>query len=308
MNKLLVILFIGVNLTLNAQQDAIYSQYSFNPLAINPAYAGTRNSFSAVLLHRSQWVGIDGAPTTQTLSVHSPTNKSNLAFGFNMAYDRIGPSTTLNAAFSTAYHLKFKKSKLSLALRAGLYSATLDKNKLQFQDNNDVFNEGGVYSSAVPSFDFGAYYYKAKFYVGLSLTHLTQHEFDFYDQIDLNGGSTDYFLRTHVFLNSGYVFEVNKNVVFKPSLLLKVTEGALPNLDLSFNVLFYKKIWVGLSFRNKSSVNFMTEINITDYMRIGYAYDYSVNKLSNYNKGSHEIFIGFDFDLKSKKVVSPRYL
>lgn len=308
MNKILIILFIGLNLTVNAQQDAIYSQYSFNPLAINPAYAGTRSSISAVLLHRSQWVGIDGAPTTQTLAIHSPVNNSNLAFGFNMAYDRIGPSKNLNAGLTAAYHLKFKKSKLSLALRAGFYNSVLDKNKLEFQNTTDIFNEGGVYSSTVPSFDFGAYYYKTKFYVGLSITHLTQHEFNFYEEVFVSGGSTDYFLRTHVFLNAGYVFEVSNNFVFKPSILLKTTEGALPNLDLSFNAMFYKKFWLGISFRNKSSVNFMTELNITDFLRMGYAYDLSINKLSNYNKGSHEIFIGFDFNIKSKKVVSPRYL
>lgn len=292
----------------NAQQDAIYSQYSFNPLAINPAYAGTRSSFSAVLLHRSQWVGIEGAPTTQSLAVHSPVNKSKLAFGFNMAYDKIGPSKNLNAAFTTAYHLKFKKSKLSMALRAGFYNSVLDKNKLEFQNTADIFNEGGVYTSTVPSFDFGLYYYKTKFYIGLSFTHISKHKFNFYEELFLNGGTSDYFLRTHVFLNTGYVFEVSDNFVFKPSLLFKSTEGALPNLDLSFNAMFYKKFWLGISFRNKSSVNFMTEFNITDFLRMGYAYDLSVNKLSNYNKGSHEIFIGFDFNLKSKKIVSPRYL
>ncbi len=308
MNRLLIIIFIGLCLSTHAQQDAIYSQYSFNPLAINPAYAGTRSSISAVLLHRSQWVGIDGAPTTQTIAIHSPVNKSKLAFGFNMAYDRIGPSKNLNAAFTTAYHIKFKKSKLSLGLRAGFYNSVLDKNKLEFQNSTDIFNEGGVVSSTVPSFDFGMYYYKTKFYIGFSITHLSRHEFSFYESLSMNGGASDYFLRTHAFLNVGYVFEVNDNFVFKPSLLLKNSEGAPPNLDLSFNAMFYKKFWLGVSFRNRSSVNFMTEFNITDFLRLGYAYDLSINKLSNYNKGSHEIFIGFDFNLKSKKVVSPRYL
>ena len=297
-----------MSLPLTAQQDAIYSQYSFNPLIINPAYAGTRNSFSAVLLNRSQWVGINGAPTTQSFSVHSPVNHTKLAFGFNMSYDQLGPSKNLNAAFSAAYHLKFKKSKLSIAIRGGVFNSVLDKNKLTFKNDKDVFNEGGTISSTVPSFDFGMYYFKSKFFFGLAITHLTKHKFEFFDNIASNGGSTDYFLRTHLFLNGGYVFEINNNFVFKPTFLLKMTEGALLNLDLGFNVLFYKKIWLGISFRNKSSVNFMTEINITDYLRVGYAYDLSINKLSKYNKGSHEIFLGFDFTIKSKKIVSPRYL
>ncbi len=289
-----------------AQQDAIFSQYTFNPLAINPAYAGSRSSFSAVLLHRSQWVGIDGAPNTQTLAVHSPVNKTNLAAGLNLYYDRIGPSSNLNIGFTGAYHLQLKKSKLSFGIRGGIYNSTLDKNQLSFKDQTDIFSENGTVTSTVPSFDFGMYYYKTKFYVGLSMSHINRNKFSFYDNI--LSDNTTYSLRTHVFLNMGYVFEVSDNVVFKPSFLLKATEGAYGNLDLSFNFMFYKKFWLGLSFRNRSSVNFMTEWNITDYLRIGYAYDLSVNKLALYNKGSHEIFIGFDFNLKSKKVVSPRYL
>jgi type IX secretion system PorP/SprF family membrane protein len=309
MNKhLILIAILFINLCSFGQQDAIYSQYSFNPLVINPAYAGSRNSISAVLLHRSQWVGISDAPRTQTLAIHSPTNKSKLAFGFNMAYDVIGPVNNLNAGFSTAYHLEFKKSKLSLALRAGFYNTTLNKNKLTFLDNSDLFNEGGVVTTTVPSFDFGAYYYKTRFYLGLSINHLTQHGFKFYENVTLNTGELNYELKTHAFLSGGYVFDINKNLMFKPSFLLKGTRGAAANLDLSFNALFYKKIWLGISFRNKSSVNFMTEINITDYLRLGYAYDLSINKLSQFNNGSHEIFIGFDFNLKSKKIVSPRYL
>jgi type IX secretion system PorP/SprF family membrane protein len=275
---------------------------------INPAYAGSRNSISAVLLHRSQWVGLKDAPRTETFAIHSPTNKSKFAFGFNMAYDAIGPTKNLNAGFSTAYHLKFRKSKLSLALRAGFYNSNLDKNKLTFQNSTDLFNEGGVVSSTVPSFDFGAYYYKTKFYLGLSINHITQHGFSFFENVSGNSGDLNYELRTHAFISGGYVFDLKKNFMFKPSFLFKASPGALPNMDLSFNALFYKRFWLGVSFRNKSSVNFMTEFNLTDFFRIGYAYDVIVNKLSQYNKGSHEIFIGFDFSLKSNKILSPRYL
>jgi len=308
MKKLYVFIFISLSFISRAQQDAIYSQYNFNPLAINPAYAGSRSSFSAVLLHRSQWVNIDGAPTTQTLAVHSPVNKTNLAAGLNLYYDRIGPSTNLNVGFTGAYHLKLKKSKLSFAIRGGVYQSTLDKNQLKFKDQSDIFNEQGTVTSAVPTFDFGMYYYSSKYFLGLAFNHLNNASFDFFDNISNSGASTDYKLATHIFISGGYVFDVSDKFIFKPTFLLKSTEAAPANLDLSFNFMFYKKFWLGVSFRNKSSVNFMTEWNITDYLRIGYAYDLSVNKLSKYNRGSHELFIGFDFNIKSKKVVSPRYL
>lgn len=308
MKKFYIYLFLSLNFVGNAQQDAIYSQYTFNPLAINPAYAGSRSSFSAVLLHRSQWVGIDGAPTTQTLAVHSPVNKTNLAAGLNLYYDRVGPTSNLNLSFTGAYHLKLKKSKLAFAIRGGIYQSTLDKDQLKFKDQTDIFNEQGIVQNIVPTFDFGMYYYKTKFFLGLSITHLNNAKFDFFENISNDGAFTDYRLRTHLFLTGGYVFEISDKFLFKPTFLFKSTEGAPANLDLSFNFMFYKKFWLGISFRNKSSVNFMTEWNITDYLRIGYAYDLSVNKLTKYNRGSHEIFIGFDFNIKSKKVVSPRYL
>jgi type IX secretion system PorP/SprF family membrane protein len=307
MRKLYIFLFLGLSFIGRAQQDAIYSQYTFNPLAINPAYAGSRSSFSAVLLHRSQWVGFDGAPNTQTLAVHSPVNNTNLAAGLNLYYDKVGPSSNLNVAFTGAYHLKLKKSKLSFAIRGGLYQSTLDKNQLIFKDQTDIFSQQGTVTSAVPTFDFGMYYYKTKFFLGLAINHLNNAKFSFFDNLN-NGASNDYKLKTHVFFNGGYVFDVSDKFIFKPTFLLKSTEGAPANLDLSFYFMFYKKFWLGISFRNKSSVNFMTEWNITDYLRIGYAYDLSVNKLTKYNRGSHEIFIGFDFNIKSKKVVSPRYL
>jgi len=308
MRKFFLYVFIGFSCIGNAQQDAIYSQYNFNPLAINPAYAGSRSSFSAVLLHRSQWLGFDGAPTTQTLAVHSPVNKTNLAAGLNVYYDRIGPSTNLNVAFTGAYHLKLKKSKLSFAIRGGAYQSTLDKNLLTFKDQTDIFNENGTVTSTVPSFDFGVYYYKTKFFLGLAITHLNNAKFSFFENINSIGATQNYKLTTHIFITGGYVFEVSEKFIFKPTFLLKKAEGAPGNLDLSFNFMFYKKFWLGVSFRNNTSVNFMTEWNITDYLRIGYAYDLSVNKLSKYNRGSHELFIGFDFNVKSKKVVSPRYL
>jgi len=307
MKKYIFLVFIGISFGSLAQQDPIFSQYAFNPLVINPAYAGSRNSFSTVLLHRSQWVGIDGAPTTQTFSFHSPLNKSNLALGFTYINDKLGPTRNSTAALSVAYHLKFRKSKLAFGLRAGLFSATYDFNMLNFKEANDNYDVGGAIRRTIPSFDFGVYYYKAKFYAGISATHMNSTEMNFFD-FGNDGGNFSYYLHTHIFLTSGYVFELNDKVIFKPSILLKFVHATLPNTDLAFNFMFYKKFWLGLSFRNRSSVNFLTEWNITDYLRMGYAYDFNINQLNTYSRGSHELFLGFDFNIKSKKNVSPRYL
>ena len=303
LKHILGLLILSASLNGIAQQDAIYSQYMFNPFAINPAYAGTRNSMSSVILHRSQWVGIDGAPVTQTATLHAPVNKYNIAWGINLAHDKLGPTRNISGGLTGAYHVKFKESKLSFGLRAGFYNSIINKNVLNFKEDGDVFDVGGVSSATVPSFDFGIYYYKTKFFVGLSATHLWSAHFNYKD---LPGNNM--YLRTHTMLNVGYVFEFNQKFVLKPSIFIKSTSTAPANVDINVSALFYKKIWLGISFRNRSSVNFLLDMNVTDYLRMGYAYDVLINQLSQYSKGTHEVFVGFDFDLKKSQTISPRYL
>lgn len=306
MKKAFLFLLIVIAGHSYGQQDAIYSQYMFNPFAINPAYAGSRNSYSAVLLHRSQWVGMPGAPSTQSFAVHAPAAKSGIAWGINFAHDQIGPSRNIVAAATGAYIIKFDKSKLAFGLRAGIYNTVLDRSKLNFKEDFDQLDIGGKEGAMVPSFDFGAYYYKTKFFVGLAINHLTKHTFNFNDYPDTT--VTNMVLRRHIMINAGYVWEIKRNFVLKPSAMLKAVPGAPVNLDLNVSALFYKRFWLGLGLRNQSSIVLMTDINITDYMRVGYAYDINYNKLGGYNKGSHEVFLGFDFNLKNTQTISPRYL
>ncbi|UKN02366.1 type IX secretion system membrane protein PorP/SprF [Paracrocinitomix mangrovi] len=288
------------------QQDALYSQYMFNPFAINPAYAGTRNSYSMVLLHRSQWVGMPGAPSTQSFAMHAPVTKYGLVWGVNFAHDQIGPSNNIIAAGTAGYQVKFKHSKLNFALRAGFYNSVLNRNLLNFKEDNDQLDVGGKVSAMVPSFDFGVYYYKKKFFVGGAINHLTKHQFNFDGYAD--SVTTNFTLRRHFILNAGYVWEWKKNFILKPTILFKSVIGAPVNLDVNISALIYKRIWLGISARNTSSIVFMTDINITDFMRVGYAFDLNYSKIGAYTKGSHEIFLGFDFNLKDKQTISPRYL
>jgi len=304
-----IVLFIWIvfNAGLSlAQQDALFSQYSYNQFVLNPAYAGSRNSFSGIVFHRSQWVGIKDAPSVESFSLHSPINKTSLAYGINVSSERIGPSTNSAAALSLAYHIKFKNARLSFALRGGVYHAIFDKNLLTFKETNDVFNVGGRESALIPNFDFGTYFYSKRFFIGGSITHLTNEKLEFSGYPSAN----KLFIKPHIYLHSGYVFDLGQSLKLKPTFLLKLTESSMPNVDVGFNFLFYEKFWLGASVRNTSSINFLSEWNITDYFRIGYAYDYSINKLVEYTTGSHEVFIGFDFTIsnKTKKMVSPRYL
>lgn len=306
MKKVLLFILIVFSCGSYAQQDAIYSQYMFNPFAINPAYAGSRSSYSAVLLHRSQWVGFPGAPMTQSFALHAPAGKSGLAWGINFAFDQIGPSKNVIAGATGAYILKFKESKLAFGLRGGIYNTIFNRELLEFKEQGDQMDIGGKESAIVPSFDFGTYYYMTKFYVGFSVNHLTRHQFKFKDFPDTV--LTNMALRQHFMLNSGYVWELKRNFILKPSFLIKYVPGAPLNVDVNLSALIYKRVWAGLSFRNNTNIVFLVDVNVTDFMRIGYAYDWNYDKLGSFNGGSHEVFLGFDFSLKNRQTISPRYL
>lgn len=297
----LIVLSAGLSF---GQQDALYSQYMFNPFSINPAYAGSRRSISTVLLHRSQWVGIDGAPSTQTFSIHSKIKETGLAWGLNLAHDQIGPSRNLWGALTGGYHVKMKTGYLSFAIRGGVYNSILNRSLLTFDNESDQFNVTGKESALVPSFDVGAYYYSNKMYAGLSVNHVTKHNFNFSDF----PSSAEIFLRQHFMFNVGGVFEINRNFVLKPSAMLRYAAGAPLSADLNISALVHKFWWIGMSFRNLNSLVFLTEFNITDYLRMGYSFDLSLNELRTYNNGSHEIFIGFDFTTGKNENISPRYL
>ncbi len=304
MKKLIVLVISFFSFSGFAQQDAIYNQYLFNPFAINPAYAGSREAINTTLISRSQWVGLDGAPNTQTLGLSSPANQKNLAWGVNLLRDKLGPTNNLFAAGTIAYRLHLNQGTLNFGLRGGIYNSVFDNGILNFREENDILDDNVRTSSVVPTFDFGLYYYTDRFFAGLSITHLNQQRFNF-DQLD----NQEYFLRRHVFISTGYVYKTKKNILIKPSMLIKYSAPTGLNVDFNLNALFNEIAWIGFGVRNFSNLIFLTDINITDYLRIGYSYDLTLSKLKNFNNGSHEILIGFDFNLKKKaNLNSPRYL
>lgn len=304
MKKILVTIAIGFSFFgAKAQQDALFSQYMFNPLAINPAYAGSRESISGVLLYRSQWVGMDGAPNTGTFTLHSPIKGKNFALGFSMSGEKIGPTQNANAALTYAYRIKLGQGKLSFGLRGGMYSSRMDGSLLNYNDQTDFHNTGSQLKAVAPNFDFGTYYYTNKFYIGASASHLLGQQLSYNSDNNVNLDLVQHFM-----LTSGYAWEINKNLVFKPSVLVKYATGAPVNFDINASVLFNKVLWFGASYRSSGSLVFITEYNITDFLRLGYSYDMTLGQLKNYNSGSHEIFIGTDFTIGGKKTVSPRYM
>lgn len=293
-------------LDISAQQDGLFSQYMFNPMAINPAYAGTRNTISGILLHRSQWVGMEGAPRTNSLAIHSPIKGKNFALGLNLLTDQIGPTTNTSFLGTYAYHLKLGKGRLSFGLRGGLYHNQLRNSELFYTDDSQKATEN--FSSLTPNFDFGTYYHTDKFYAGFSINHLTNGNVKFNNQVET------YDLNMHFMGFAGKAFVLSPDLVIKPSLLVRYTESAPINYDINTSILFQKVFWIGASYRsslsefNESSIVLITEYNISQSFRIGYSYDFNLGSIKNYNTGSHEVFLGADLHSNRKKSISPRYL
>lgn len=307
MKKLLIILLVLVSGFSFGQQDPLYNQYMFNPLVLNPAYAGSREAISTVLLHRSQWVGIEGAPGTQTLSIHSPFMQGKVGLGATLIHDNFGPNSSTGILGSYAYRLFMDQSKLAFGLRTSVYNYKYNWDEVEYRDAAETASLTGTTAEWVMSFDFGMRYYTRKFYAGLTLLYLNN------PKLDLGATATDSSaynssLARHVNITLGRAFEYSKDIVFRPSLMFKATDRFNKVLDINFSVLFKKTLWVGFSYRTTQSLVLIAEYNITDKFRAGYSFDLTLSKLRKVNSGSHELFIGYDLTLlKHKpKLVSPR--
>lgn len=282
------------------QQQAMYTQYMFNGLAINPAYAGSQESLTLTALGREQWVGMDGAPSSQTFSAHSPLNDGKIALGMLLTHDEIGITNQYGAYGIYAYRIKFSKGTLSAGLQAGFNSYKANFSDVLVRQGDDgAFSTDDV-QSFLPNFGAGAYYSTQRFYVGFSLPQLLTNTYPGSD------GSSAHQYR-HWFLTSGYVFDLSSELKLKPNILIKAVEGAPIEVDLNANLLIKEIVWVGLSYRSFDAISFLLEFQISPQFRVGYAYDYTLTELQPFNTGSHELLLNYRFMKKDKKMLTPRY-
>jgi type IX secretion system PorP/SprF family membrane protein len=290
---LFVLMFTGV--ASFAQQDAQFTQYMYNTINVNPAYAGSRGALSMFALHRTQWVGLDGAPVTNTVSINTPLNNSNLGLGVSLINDKIGP-TTENAISAD---LSSETWKLSFGIKATANLFDLDASKLNPVDATDPSLQN--YSKFSPNIGAGLYLHSDKAYVGFSVPNFI--ETNRYD----DNVVAIFKERISYYLIAGYVFDLANTVKFKPALLTKMVEGAPLQVDVSGNFLFYDKFTVGVAYRWSASLSAMVGFQITDGLYIGYGYDRETTNLSNYNSGSHEIFLRYELFNNINKIKTPRF-
>lgn len=289
----------------NAQQDPMYSMYMFNGLAINPAYAGSRECPSVIALYRHQWTGLEGAPKTAVLSGHAPLLNNKIALGASLTSDNISIFNMLTLNFDYAYRIKFKgkRGKLSLGMNVTLNSFRARWQELSLSDAVDPAFLNADNSILSPNFGAGVYYYNEHFYAGVSVPHFLNMSLsdNFKDE------ATDLTARQwkHYFYTMGAVFDIGKNLKLKPSFLFKQVQNAPFEADINLGVLFKEAWWIAASYRTGDAMVFMTEYDFAKGVRIGYAYDYTLTELNDYTSGSHEIMIGYDF-LKKSTYLTPR--
>lgn len=300
MKRILLFVF-GLLLLLpaKAQQDPMFSQYLYNMLAINPAYAGSRGQLSSALFYRNQWTGFDGAPITVNGSVHSPIRGTNGAWGVNMFNDRIGVQSQNSVNFNYAYRVAGAKGTLSLGLSGGMYQYSYDYNKL-----GDAFIDpllSGSETYTLINAGFGAYYQSSRMAVGLAVPHIFNSQM--IDQSAFRAVSPT----NHVFLTGSYLFVLGNDYRFKPSAMVKMVRNAPVQMDVNATIIYKNMFHFGMSYRTINEMSVMAQIQVNKHWWIGYAYDVPFGVVADVSTGSHELFIGFEISFDKSKILSPRY-
>ncbi|WP_276349122.1 type IX secretion system membrane protein PorP/SprF [Daejeonella sp. JGW-45] len=298
----LCLLFLGSGYV-NAQQNAMYSQYVFNTLAYNPAYAGSRNAVSVSALYRNQWVGIEGAPKTATLTADAPFNRERIGLGIQIISDELGITKTTGASLSGAYKITFNnEGRLSFGLQGSVSKFRANFSSLDL--DNGAGGSDPVYMQDVNkilyNFGSGVYYSTERFYVGLSALDMLNNRL---------GADTTSAARqvAHGYFATGYVFPLGDDFNLKTAVLLKGAKGAPVQADLNLTLWIKDVLALGGEYRTSADISASMEMKVTPNVRLGYAYDRSTTSLKSFNKGSHEFMLRYTFSFDQNSALSPRF-
>lgn len=299
-----LILILSIDIT--AQQDPMYSQYAFNGMVINPAYAGSGEVLSASLLYRNQWVNVPGAPKNGLIAIDGPLRNERVGLGFLTEFDKIGVTSHTGISGIYSFKIKFVKSSLSFGLQGGVgfNNSLFTSVKYSEQTNVDQAFINNI-RDVIPNFGFGLYYNADRFFAGFSIPQIAGKSlqkliYGNYEMAHLD-------LANHYFVSSGYRFDLSPDVSLKPSVLLKYVNGAPMEMDINGVATFYDLVALGFSYRSMASMNILAQARITNQLYVGYAYEYATTDLNTFSSGSHEIMLQYHFDFSTAKIVTPRF-
>jgi type IX secretion system PorP/SprF family membrane protein len=307
MKKFIIILLILLGITdVYAQQEAMFTHYMDNTLAVNPAYAGSRDALTVTALDRSQWIGFPGAPETQTLTMHSPIYTDGVNLGLSFISDRIGPVNNTSVFVDYAYRIKITpESKLAFGLKLGFNAYSFNTSDLNPTDPTDI-SISQIQNTIAPNIGFGVYYSRERFYAGISTPKLFENDY-FYSES--KNSSSIAIEKRNYYLIVGGLIPISSDVAFKPTSLVKVTQGAPIEGDFTASFVFDTKYSMGLMYRTGDALGALIGFDVTDQLNVGYSFDWSfTNSTEKYNYGTHEIMLRYDFIYnENKKIRSPRY-
>jgi type IX secretion system PorP/SprF family membrane protein len=283
-----------------AQQDAQFTQYMYNTININPAYAGSRGALSIFALHRTQWVGLDGAPVTNAVSMNTPLNANNLGLGVSLVNDKIGPTHENTLSADLSYTVPTSETfKLSFGIKATANLFDLDVSRLNPADDDPSLHD---YSNKfTPNIGAGVYLHSDKAYVGFSVPNFIESKRYDDNEVAIFKEKINYYLI------AGYVFDLNNDIKFKPAVLTKIVVGAPLQVDVSANFMFIDKFVVGAAYRWSAALSAMVGFQVSEGLYIGYGYDHETTNLNHYNSGSHEIFLRYELFNNNNKIITPRF-
>ncbi|MFM7730446.1 MAG: type IX secretion system membrane protein PorP/SprF [Flavobacteriales bacterium] len=287
-----------------AQQELMVSQYMFNGLVLNPAYAGSHGYWSSSILHRSQWVKFDKAPSTQTLCADGTVANEKVGLGITFSNDALGITNTQDVGLNASTKVSLGQGYLSAGLRLGVSRYSANLTEAIIRDDQDPVYAQNINGVMVPRIGAGLYYYTPTWFAGASIPNLLSSD----KNVSFQSVGMNSFYRAHLYLNGGAVFKPSPDFAIKPSMLVKVQGNAPIQVDINCNVLFMNKFWFGAGYRTGDALVTMLEWNINHQLRLGYAFDYTLTSISDYSNNSHEVMLGYDFgkgvDIKAR---SPRY-
>jgi type IX secretion system PorP/SprF family membrane protein len=301
---ILGVLLMGVNTNLYSQQDPVFNQYMNNLLTVQPAYAGMSGYVNMTAMSRIQWVGFDGAPVTSTFTIQGPFKKYNVGLGLSVITDRFGPVRQTGVYADYSFRVLLNDDQyVSFGIKGGFnrYEALLTD--LSVHDPNDPVVAFDINKKYMPNFGLGFMWHADNFFVGASVPKI------FRNKINSNSGETVYQEEMNFYAMGGIVFDIADNVKFKPTILARWSQNTPSVVDFSANALFYDRVWVGATYRLQNSYGLLFQVFVNSRVKLGYAYDLTTFRPSQFNAGTHEFMLSYDFPVKRKRFCrfTPRY-